>query len=170
MITQGEINELQKHISDLQTKLDLLAAARNGERESRANAFERQFNRTYDGISKVLSTTMDERRNMAMQMLFKKMQTVTGFSKEYLVQTSKDRHRVLVEPRQIMVSLHNILFDETLENSARIFSMNHATILHCKKTVSALMKTDANFRKKYAPVFIAAKNIDSRKIRNHFGI
>jgi len=61
----------------------------------------------------------------------------------------RSRKRELVEPRQVIMTLVNVLAGYTIEASGEIVGRDHATVLSSKKSVISLLETDKEFRLRF---------------------
>jgi chromosomal replication initiator protein len=63
--------------------------------------------------------------------------------------SERTRRREVVEARQTVMDYRRTHRKESLQRIADRYYMDHATVIHASKTVSALLKTDKEFRRKH---------------------
>jgi len=61
----------------------------------------------------------------------------------------RSRKRELVEPRQIIMTMLVTMASYTAIASGEVFGRKHSTVLSSKKSVSSLLDTDKEFRRKF---------------------
>jgi len=88
--------------------------------------------------------------NLFVKHIVQIIKEETGYDPQSRV---KYRGRKFVESRQIMASILSDYTNHTQEIIGKeIGDKNHATIVHCKKTIDDLCDTDINFRAVYAQI------------------
>lgn len=160
-LVQDGIETFQEAVYDIKEEL-----MESGARNVKLSGFlEDAIHRLNIDLGKAFHTDMfGHKANKEFEMK-KMLMTICRCAKVKVKDLMKDRsrRRLYVMPKQIHMTVLNVLFDTSLALAGSLYERDHATVMHAKKTVRDLYHTSRSFREQYSQVFDLCMAYDSGK-------
>lgn len=161
---------MEAMMDKIYTLQEAITEGNKEKKEAAKDVYTSGIRELYYILIKSTSTSQSDtlaKRELALVELSRLVSRCSKIPESKLSQNTGRRIRELVLPRQIHMALAAKTFGMSLANAGKIYTKDHATVLHAAKTIRNLWQTDRHFREKYAPVFnhCFAYDLDASKTK-----